>query len=105
MNNCHWKLIDNFDRTEFCVEECPVECDYSLFTFKTQSFYFENVTNILVYFNNLRYTEISEIPKTTPTDMLALVGGTLGLFLGISLLSFIEIVDFLIEVVWLTFQT
>ena len=52
---------------------------------------------VIVYYESLKYTETSQVPKTTVPDILSIVGGTLGLFLGLSLLSFIEVFGFLIE--------
>ncbi len=45
----------------------------------------------------LKYTEISEIPKTSPVDLLSSIGGSLGLFLGLSFLSFIQVLEIVVE--------
>lgn len=42
--------------------------------------------------------EITQIPKTTLADMLASLGGMLGIFLGSSLMSIVEILEYFIEV-------
>ena len=52
---------------------------------------------VRIYYESLTYTETSQVPKTTFPDIVSIVGGTLGLFLGLSLLSFIEVFGFLIE--------
>ena len=41
-----------------------------------------------------------EYPKTNVVDLLANIGGTMSLFLGISVLSFCELVELLIEIVY-----
>ena len=53
---------------------------------------------LLIYYEDLSYTQIIQIPKMTLPDLVSNVGGILGVFLGISLLSFVEILEFLVEV-------
>jgi hypothetical protein len=42
---------------------------------------------------------ISEKAKTEPYNFISNIGGTLGLFLGISFLSFIEILEIIYEII------
>ena len=49
-----------------------------------------------MYYNDLKYTKITELQKTKIVDLIANAGGILGLFIGISFLSFIEILEFLL---------
>lgn len=54
-----------------------------------------------VYFEDSAYTSISEIPKMSFLDLIANIGGLsefLGLFIGISFLSFAEFIELLIEI-------
>ena len=51
-----------------------------------------------VYFERLEYTLISQSEKTTLSDLVANVGGTFGLFIGISFLSFLEILEVLVTI-------
>jgi hypothetical protein len=115
----------------FCPLECEsVEYDfYSSFgNFPTQNMYYllsdnlnylffgKNLTEsqikdyfmksiaIDVYYTDIGYTKISESPKTSISDLFSNVGGTLGLFVGISLLSVIEIVEILFEFVLIIFN-
>ena len=60
----------------------------------------ESVANIRIFFAD--YTYIGQTPKTTLADAVSSLGGTLGLFLGISFLSFFEILDFL--VIWFDYN-
>lgn len=48
------------------------------------------------FFDVLNNMEITQYPKMDVSELLSNVGGTLGLFLGISLLTFIEIFEFTI---------
>jgi len=46
---------------------------------------------------------ISNKPKTELFTIISNIGGTLGLFLGISFLSFIEIFEILFQVIYILF--
>lgn len=54
-----------------------------------------------VIMNDMRYMEITQSAKMTGTDLVSNIGGCLGLFLGMSLLSFFEIFEYLIQIVYL----
>ena len=57
-----------------------------------------SVAMMSVYYEDLKYTRVSQIPKMTFIDLLANIGGTLGLFIGVSFLSFAEIFEAIITV-------
>ena len=48
-----------------------------------------------IFYDSLSYKTIEESAKTGWIDLISNIGGTLGLFLGISLLSFGEILEIL----------
>lgn len=54
-----------------------------------------------IYYDKLEYTLINQEPKFQILDLVSNIGGLLGLFLGVSLLSFLEIIEFTLEVVFL----
>lgn len=56
-----------------------------------------NIVSVNVYFKSNSIKKITEKPAILPQDLLANVGGAMGLFLGISFLSFVEIVEIIIE--------
>jgi len=62
----------------------------------------KRVLSFYVFYEDLKFTQITQIAKTTSTDLVSKVGGTLGLFLGLSLLSFIEIFELLLEILFLS---
>ncbi|CAF0932177.1 unnamed protein product [Brachionus calyciflorus] len=110
-----------------CFPECPIECDYSYFNiFKSVSSFpsysysqfllsnssfrsrypYENITleqvrNSVVsfnaYFDSSNHQKIDEIPESNFETLLGTLGGQLGLFLGVSFLSFAEIFEILFE--------
>jgi hypothetical protein len=59
---------------------------------------------ISIFYSDLSYIYIGESVKTLVIDLFSNIGGTLGLFVGVSMLSLIEIVEILIEVVFIRFN-
>lgn len=57
----------------------------------------KNIMAINIYYDSLSYQITKEKPATYLMNLISSTGGTLGLFLGISLLSFIEVIELLIE--------
>ena len=96
-----------------CKPKCPLECDSVNYNYLiTQggyptAFYMKfrglNVSDIEnfkkshlslnIYYDSFEYTKIEELVKTDFIDLISGIGGTLGLFIGISLLSIIEIFE------------
>jgi len=129
--NCN--ITGDFDYQKTCSKQCPLECEIVSFTitsmiknpssytgeieiFKNQAMEHFNLTNmtndeftknliwIFVYFEEIKYTEITQIPKTTPVDLASSIGGSLGLFLGMSFLSFIQLFEIIYELILLVKQ-
>jgi hypothetical protein len=59
----------------------------------------KRVSRVLIFYDKLRETKIIENVKTQPIDLVSNLGGTLGLFLGFSFLSLIEIFEILMKLV------
>ena len=57
-----------------------------------------------IYYNELKYTLISEEPKTEIFNFISNIGGILGLFLGVSFLSIIEIFEIIFEIIFIFFK-
>ena len=53
------------------------------------------VVYLRIYFDRLELEKMDEIPKITIIDLVSSIGGTVGLFLGMSFMSFFEIFDLL----------
>ena len=110
-----------------CLRKCPLECDSMSFdarlssaTFPTR-YLFDALENVLfknssfddvkkrvvelkIYYSKLSYLSLTESPKTSIIDLFSNIGGTLGLYVGVSLLSLVEIVEILLEVLVHTFS-
>ena len=64
----------------------------------------ERLLILNIYYSELSYIRISESPKTSIIDLFSNLGGTLGLYVGISFLSFIEIVEIILEIIFISFN-
>ena len=58
-----------------------------------------------VFYSSLSYLSVTENPSITIYTLLSSMGGALGLFLGMSILSFIEGFEILIEFIYACFET
>ena len=61
-------------------------------------------TSISVYYDDLSYTAITEDAKMSQVDLVSNLGGLLGLFIGLSFLSFGEILEAFFEIVFILFE-
>jgi len=113
---------------EKCREYCPFECrTYSIdikqysetliskgnitnrIQFKFPEFNtYENVSrsffSISVYYDELKYTLISQRPQTETFDLISNIGGIVGLFLGMGLMSFMELFEIIFEGLFIKFN-
>ena len=53
-----------------------------------------------IYYDDLFFIMVTEIPAFTIDSLIAYIGGTMGLFLGISLLSLIELVELIFHIIY-----
>lgn len=56
----------------------------------------------IINYNEFSYTSIEEMPEITFETLLANIGGQLGLFIGISLLSLIELLELFLHILLIT---
>ncbi|RNA37800.1 amiloride-sensitive sodium channel subunit gamma-like [Brachionus plicatilis] len=122
------KQFDSEDLSLTCDKECPVSCDtmeysyhQSFSDYPTQYYYeiikkqdnlknkFENLTfdsfkqNTLmvnVFYQELSSTLIKETELIRLQDLAASIGGLLGLFLGCSVLTLMEPIAFIIDLIY-----
>ena len=86
-----------------CIPECGNPASSYSYTFSMsklfQTYYEDSgcLGNASVFYlrgQRLKLSEIMEQKKTTSVDLLGLIGGNLGLFVGVSLTTIIEFVEF-----------
>lgn len=112
-----------------CDNQCPIECSHTHYDVQHSSSIFpsrqyaqdiladtqikrlmenaeltysnlrESILSLHIYYEELEYTMISEQPALSLIDVISNVGGTLGLFIGISLLSIFEILEIAIKII------
>jgi hypothetical protein len=109
-----------------CAKLCPLECESVMYDLVKSSsnypteYWFEifkdlfpntsyssakeRVLGLNIFYSQMSYTRISESPKISSFDLMSNMGGTLGLYIGISFLSFIEIVEMILEVIFISFN-
>ena len=62
--------------------------------------YLQNtVSKVNIFYQELIYSSVSELPASSISDLISFTGGNLGLFLGMSLLTFIEMIDMVIQII------
>ncbi len=120
------KIKSKFDK---CTIYCPSECDsmtyritpsfeaYPAFgkisqkskienglkKFKTYEEVRKHFSSVLVYYKDLKYTLIAQEPRTQLFNVISNIGGILGLFLGISFLSFMELIEILFQIIYIKY--
>lgn len=57
-----------------------------------------------VFYDDLKYTIISQAAQMSVLDLMSNIGGVFGLFIGISLLSLVEIFEIFIEIIFIIFE-
>lgn len=75
--------------------------DYYSLVFKTSNITYEmlkeSMARISIDFDELKMTQITESASFSLVDLTADIGGTLGLFIGVSVLSFVELVELFVD--------
>jgi hypothetical protein len=86
----------NYPSYNFYLNETLVNIDYYKDIFRTDNVTYEDfsqLASVYIYYDQLVHTEVSAKPALEIVDIISYMGGTLGLFIGISVLSFVEIVE------------
>jgi hypothetical protein len=128
-NSCLQIFNNNFNQIEKCSQYCSLECDqYSyeinlvsnkivgtgkihqfdndyVYSFLPDFQTYENVSKtyylVNVYYEDLKYTLISQQPKIELFGLISNLGGILGLFIGFSFISLLEIIEILAELIYI----
>jgi acid-sensing ion channel 5 len=67
----------------------------------TYEMFKKSFTYVFIEMEDLKVTNIKESPTITLTDLLASIGGTIGFFIGVSILSLVNIISLMIEIILL----
>ena len=90
----HYKLSTLQYPTSFTVDRFRA----SNMTHWSREYLSKNMISLLVYFQNMEYSVVEEVPATTRNEIIAQIGGQMGLFVGASLITVIEILKCVILV-------
>ena len=73
--------------------------DLQNWTYDSAEYLRENVISLHLYFDQLEYEIMEQIPAKSGGEIIADIGGQMGLFLGASLMTLCEIIEFLCLIV------
>lgn len=65
----------------------------------------QNLLRLNVYLEELSVVEFKQLPAYDLADLFADIGGTLGLWMGISVLTMMELVELVLRLVFLLFDS
>ena len=87
---------------ENCMSRCPLECSRSVLTatmslYKTSSTTSNDIAEVVVYYDRLAYTVVNEVPKITLENLIGSIGGNLHIFLGMSMMSLVELIELFVH--------
>ena len=87
---------------ENCMSRCPLECSRSVLTatmslYKTSSTTSNDIAEVVVYYDRLAYTVVNEVPKITLENLIGSIGGNMHIFLGMSTMSIVELMDLFVH--------
>ena len=103
---CYTRFMDTFNIDHF-LQYCPRECDffsYDITPYTLFNNYSDNKFHLRVYYEDLKYTHISQQAKTEFVGLISNIGGSLGLFVGVSFISFLEMFEVLAEFLFIYFE-
>lgn len=115
------------DRLSVCRPQCPPRCETDTFSYMLsfsnfpQSKYFEvnrnftsefrtnhtfatlkqSVLKLSMRYDELGYTLVEKVPKIPFESLIGTLGGTLGCFIGASLLSLVDLFQLVLDVIML----
>ena len=93
-----YNYIENFPTTGDIDHNYYTNKDLAIFnTFEDMN---KHYIVLYVYYKDLKYTLINDVPKTEIFNFISNIGGILGLFLGILFLSFIEVFEIFFEIIF-----
>jgi hypothetical protein len=108
--DCLKEFMSHFNnKDQKCSDYCPLECntlnyEITINSFSSLSYSSNDSFIISVFYEDLKYTWINQKPKMQFIDLISNIGGSLGLFVGISFVSFLDLFEILIEIICIYFE-
>jgi len=95
-----FSLVDFSNIEKYISEVIPsIENKLNITINSTEEFKKNNL-NLIVNFDSLRYTKISQTPKTTLSALVSNLGGSTGLFLDLSFMSVCRAIEFFFGIIF-----
>jgi hypothetical protein len=103
-NNLPIRLVYNnthFSYETECSQSCPSECTSITYVFDQNEIVYENSSYLKVNFHfvDQKYTELTQIVKTSQADLISNTGGVLGLFLELNFLSVYRFLIYIFDLI------
>lgn len=132
--DCSINFFNQFKKNSIylkCGKYCPLECDsikyrilphseaipqldgnisnssrytFNFYEFDTYADVRRRYISFAVNYEELQYTFIQREPKIEAYNLVSNIGGTFSLFLGVSFISFIELIEILLEIIYILFD-
>ncbi len=71
------------------------------FNFETYEYLTKTYFSLAVYYKDLKYTLITQQPRMDLFDLISSIAGILGLFIGFSFITCLEIFELIFEVIFI----
>jgi hypothetical protein len=93
-----YNVLSKYNRTlnvdETYAKEIPLEMDELK----------KSILLINVFYKRMSHLRLQESPAITSDSLVSSIGGNMGLFLGMSILTILEIVEFIYNIIHVTFK-
>ena len=95
---------ESIEFRDICRDECPKECESIIYASSSSKLGDGQYIGFYeIHFSTFSYLEITQIPKLNFFSLISNIGGSLGLFIGFSFLSLVEILEFIIDIILIIF--
>jgi len=94
-----FSFADFSDISEYSLQFIPVIEEKLNLTINSTEEFGKNYLAINVFFDSLKYTKISQTPKTTLSSLVSNLGGSTGLFLDLSFMSACRAIEFFLGII------
>ncbi|KAI3415566.1 hypothetical protein GPALN_005171 [Globodera pallida] len=109
--------LEDFHQIIPVCPQCKIECQrwvYHTYNSYAQAFphkslgrlrrkasQWSSIVSLNIFYRDMAYTEYKQVQSLSMTEILSDIGGNMGLFLGMSLISLIEFVTYICKISWL----
>uniref|UniRef100_A0A914H0Q6 Amiloride-sensitive sodium channel n=1 Tax=Globodera rostochiensis TaxID=31243 RepID=A0A914H0Q6_GLORO len=109
--------LEDFHQIIPVCPQCKIECQrwvYHTYNSYAQAFphktfgrlrrkasKWSSIVSLNIFYRDMAYTEYKQVQSLSMTEILSDIGGNMGLFLGMSLISLIEFVTYICKISWL----